>query len=197
MSAAKKVHGGLILAGGLLGLSLTVLVMGAGRGRATNAGLPGSAAAEFSLRDSTGTAHRLGEFRSKSLVLIVARRDAADFAKTAAEINQIRDTFAKDDAVRVVGLQYTADTGLLSATDSLPGVLDSHCPGLLTLQDADATVASAYRAADRPTAFVVDPTGVIRARVPLDHEGAAVAVAGTVSSLRPATQGFPGAQLPN
>ncbi|MGC4031034.1 MAG: redoxin domain-containing protein [Tepidisphaeraceae bacterium] len=181
----RKIHGGLLMAAGLFGVSLSVLILGASRGQSKNAGLPDSPAAEFALRDTAGVAHRLSDWRDKPVVLIVAPKQAADFAKSAGEVNQIRDTFARDDSIQIVGVQVTNDSGLFAGADNLPGVLETKCPGMMVLQDTGANISASYRTPDAPTAFVIDGKGVIRARVALDHEGAAVTIAGTVSSLRP------------
>lgn len=189
LSAKSRIHGALIVAGGLFGVSLSVLILGASRGQATDAGLPGSAATPFSLRDNAGAAHGLADFKNQPVVLVVAQHDNKDFSKSADEINQVVDTFAKDADVKVVGVQVAADAGLLAASAHTPGSLETRCPQLSVLQDADGSVARAYRVMDTPTAFVIDSGGVIRARVGLDHDGAAVSIAGTVSSLRPMKPG--------
>lgn len=186
----RKIHGGLLMAAGLFGVSLSVLILGASRGQSKNAGLPESPAAEFALRDTAGTAHRLSEWRDKPVVLIVTPKRTANFKKSAAEVNQIRDTFAKDESVQIVGVQVSTDAGMFDKTDTLPGVLETQCPGMLILQDTGGSVSAAYRTPDGPTAFVIDAKGVIRARVPLDHDAAAVTIAGSVSSLRTPQPGF-------
>jgi peroxiredoxin len=175
----------LVLASGLLGISLSVLILGASRGQATNAGLPGSNAADFSLRDSSGKIHGLAEYRRSPLVLIVAQHDGRSTAVADRELKQVHQTFANDTDVKVLGIQVADDAGLLTASVNTPGILETRCPQLPLLKDIDGSTARAYRVMDAPTAFVIDEAGVIRARVPLDHDGAAVSVAGTVSSLRP------------
>lgn len=184
-SPRRRIHSGLILAGGLLGASLSVLILGASRGRATDAGLPGSAAAAFTLRDAAGTPQSLAQWQNRPLVLIVAQHDGIDSAKNARELVQVVETFSNDSQVKIVGVQVSSDPGLLAASVHTPGILQIRCPQLPILHDPDGSVARAYRVMDAPVAFVIDEKGLIRARVTLDHDGAAVAVAGTVSSLRP------------
>ena len=196
MSASRRIHGGLLLAGGLFGISLSVLILGASRGQATDAGLPGSIAASFTLKDSSGAAVAVGPETSRAVVLIVAREDAALFAKPAEAVRQIRQTFARDGGVRVVGVQIAAETGLLDTASHAAGSLRSACPELATGTDLDGNVARAYRVTEVPTAFVIDDKGIVRGRFPLDHDGAAVAVAETLSSVRPAKTDFTGLQLP-
>lgn len=195
-SASRRIHSGLILAGGLFGLSLSVLILGASRGQATDAGLAGSAATPFTLRDVTGTSVQVGPDAAKTLVLIVAREDAGNFAKPSAEVRQIQQTFASDPIIRVVGVQVSTDTGLLDIASHTAGALRTACPELATLADPDGTVARAYRVTESPTAFVIDDKGVVRGRFPLDRDGAALAIAETVSSVRPIKTGMTGMQLP-
>lgn len=193
-SDKRKIHGGLVLAGGLFGLSLSVLILGASRGQAKNAGLIGSEAAALTLPDSSNKPTALIGTDARPMVLLVARKDLPAGATLTSEIRQIADAFTKDSAVRAVGVQVPTDTGLLDDRTPRPGVFETTAPGLQTLTDTDGTVARAYRVGDGPTAFVIDEKHVIRGRFPLDRDGTALAVAETVAALRPTTVTPPVAQ---
>ena len=181
----RRIHGGLILASGLLGLSLSVLILGASRGQAQNAGLTGSDAAALTLPDSSNKPTALLGDDTRSLVLLVARKDLPVGGTLATEIRQIAGAFTKGSAVRFVAVQVPTDTGLLDDRTPRPGVFDTTAPGLPTLTDTDGAVARAYRVGDGPVVFVIDDKHVIRGRFPLDRDGTALAVAETVAALRP------------
>jgi cytochrome oxidase Cu insertion factor (SCO1/SenC/PrrC family) len=195
MSGSRRIHSGLILAGGLFGLSLSVLIMGASRSQATDAGLPGSSATPFTLKDDQGHAFPIAHEKDKPTVLIVAR-DTTPAAQLSEAVRQIHQTFAGDAGVHVYGVQISSETGLLDTGTKTTGTLRAACPELTTVDDVDGALARAYRVTDAPTVFVIDTAGVLRGLFSLNGDGTAVTVAATVSALRPAKTDFIGLQLP-
>lgn len=189
MSGSRRIHSGLILAGGLFGLSLSVLIMGASRGQATDAGLPGSTATPFTLKDDQGRSVAIAPDADKPTVLIVAR-DNDNLGQLGDAVRQIQQTFADDAGVHVYGVQISSETGLLDASNKSVGALRTACPQLTTVDDVDGAMARAYRVTDTPTVFVVDTKGILRGRFPLSNDGAAVTVAASVSAARPAKSDF-------
>ena len=184
-SDKRRIHTGLLLAGGLFGLSLSVLILGASRGQAKDAGLTGSDAVSITLPDASNKpVDLIGS--AKPVVLLVARKDLKPSAILTNEVRQIAEAFTGNAAVRAVAVQMPTDTGLLDDRTPRPGVFETTASGLSILTDTDGAVARAYRVSDGPTAFVIDEKHVIRGRFPLDRDGTAVAVAETVAALKPA-----------
>ena len=183
----RFVHFGVFLAAALFAVSVCLLILGASRNTVTDAGLVGSTAGKFELKDSDGQVVGLNDARGKVRVLIISRIDSPLLAKAADRIRRLCDTFANDPNVRVLGIQFDPSAGMLDAASAPHGVMDPHCPNLPTLFDTDGAVARAYRVTDVPTLFVIDEDGVIRSREPLDSDGPSITTTETIASLRPQT----------
>jgi len=186
----RWVHGGLVLVAGILSVSLTVLILGASRPKVNTTGLSGSPAPMFSLRDTGGDWVKLKALKGKTVVLIAAESQLTGLGKQTREVQQLFDTFGHDPEIKFLGLQFDPRVGLLSAKNEA-GVLETTLPGLQIAKDVDGSVALAYRVGVTPVLFVIDPGGVIRARLPLDNDGATIVASEAITSLRQAPLTIP------
>lgn len=180
----RWVHGGLVLAVVVLSMCLTVLVLGATRSAKNNWGLPGSPATDFYLKDTRGAPTTLSENLGKTAVLIFTGHNDTGFGTYAELVNGILSAYRDDADVRILGIAYAHDLALFGPGETRPAVLQRLCPELRVSADADGSVARAYRINGTPTLVVVDPEGFIRGRIPLDREGAAIAITEQIQSVR-------------
>ncbi|MGN6503999.1 MAG: peroxiredoxin family protein [Tepidisphaeraceae bacterium] len=180
----RFVHTGLLLTLALFGLSVSVLSLGASRSVVTNDGLPGSMAANFHLRDSSGKVVSLRDHRSQVQVLIVSRVNSPLLAKSAASVEKLCETFGSDPSVRILGVEFDPSAGVLDAATMPDSPLDPHLADLRTLFDMDGSVARAYRVSDVPALFVIDDAGRIRTRSALDGSELSTATVESIASLR-------------
>lgn len=179
----RWVHSGLILVAGILSVSLTVLILGASRPTVSDSGLVGSPAPVFALKDNAGKWVNLRDCRQKVMVLIIAPAQSAALGRQGKQVGQLVDTFAKDQDVQFLGVEFDPSVGLLGQSKAV-GAIETALPGVQAVRDVDNSVALAYRVGTTPVLFVIDPAGVIRARLPLDTDGATVAASETITSLR-------------
>jgi len=179
----RWVHSGLVLVAGILSISLTVLILGASRPKVSTSGLVGSQAPVFALRDTTDEWVKLKDLRSKTVVLIAAQSQMAGLGKQTKQVQQLVDTFGHDSDVKFIGLQFDPQAGLLTKKNEA-GVIETNLPSLQVAEDIDGSVAQAYRVGATPVLFVIDGSGIIRARLPLDSDGATIVASETITSLR-------------
>jgi peroxiredoxin len=180
----RFVHGGLCLVAALLLACVVVLALGASRSTVNNAGLPGSLAPPFTLRDSGGEWWALKDNVGKITVILFAPASEAA-AVSPRQLEQVCAVYKADELVSMLGVQYSDDSSIQSVEQmAREGRLAAICPELRLLNDIDRSVARAFRVIDStPTFFVIDEHGTIRGRIPL-NDSAAIAVSETINSLK-------------
>ena len=184
MPAQRWVHIGLILSVVTLSVCVTVLVMGSSRATVTNTGLTGSKAYDFHLRDDSGNAVALSDYRGKIAVLLFASQSSQTMEIVAPDVHRLMGTFQDEADVKLLGVSFAGDIGLLGPRATGKSALETTCPGLRVAFDLDGSTTRAFRATGTPTIIVVDREGLIRGRITLDRESAFVAVNNTIHSLR-------------
>ena len=187
----RWVHGGLVLVAGILSISLTVLVLGASRPTISDSGLVGSIAPVFTLRDGSGGWVNLKECRDRVVVMIVGPAHSPVLDRQGKQVEQLIDTFSNDTDIQFLGVAFDPQAGMLAPTSPDATMIGTALASLHTLRDVDGSVARAYRVVSTPVLFIIDTTGVIRARLPLDGDGAIVAASETITSLRKAQPTMP------
>lgn len=185
---SKWVHGGVFLAAAVLVLSITVLILGAARRGPSDAGLPGSVAPPFTLKDMTGRVTSSVMLKDNVTVLIFGNRRDTHFDKAADIVNGLVRTYAADDTVKFIGMQYDTEQSILGRDDHAPGAVETKLENVNVILDNEAAAARAYRVNDEPTAFVVDRKGIIRGRVTLANESARVLCNEAINTLRNSDQ---------
>ncbi len=187
----RWVHGGLILFVVVMSMCLTVLVLGATRPSHSDTGLTGSQAAGFSLKDAADQTVTF-DVRSQNnpiYVLIFTPHACPELSQTIDVVQKLVNTYHDDDTVQLVGIASIFDPTLLGPRETAASDLEARSPLLHTARDIDGSVARAYRVGTAPTLFVIDRTGLIRARLLLSQNGAGLAAIETINSLR--TQQLP------
>ncbi len=183
----RFVHGGLCLVAGLLTLCVVVLALGASRNTVNNAGLPGSLAPTFGLRDSAGNWCSLKDSADKITLVLLAPASAHGSSLQPRQLKQLNDIYKVDAEVAMVAIQFTNEDAAQPAPGEVArqsSPISDVCPDLKVLTDVDRSVANAFRIVDQqPTFFVIDSAGVIRGRIPLS-DSAAIAVTETITSLK-------------
>lgn len=184
----RLARGGLCLVAVTMSLCVVVLILGASRNTVNHAGLPGSLAPTFSLRDSGGAWYGPKDSAGKITLVLITPADARGDALQPRQLQQVNDVYNADAEVTMLGIQFFADDmmngGQTDASKLTNAALLQLCPGLRVLNDFDRTVTNAFRVVDKqPTFFVIDNAGIIRGRIPLS-DSAAIAVTETISSLK-------------
>lgn len=189
----RWVHGGLILAVVIFSMCLTVLVLGASRGHQSDTGLPGSAAAGFSLKDAVGEVVKLDVSAENNPVhvLFLADHNASEIGSSYELINRLVSSYRDAEDVKLIGIASVLDPALLGPGVSGASTLEAYCPQLHTARDPDGSVARAYRVGNTPTLFIIDRQNIIRARLSFKQDGVAIAASELINSLRNQQINFP------
>ena len=185
-SKSKLVHGGLFLAIGTLGLSVSLLVLGAARHGRSDAGLQGSVAPDFALKNARGATIASGElFKGKISVVLFYPSDNAAFRGMVPAIERLAARYQADGHVTFAGIELERDQAFLGSDRRVKVAPPLPIAGWTVLKDVDGVAAHDFRVGSEPVAFVLTPAGEIFSRIRLaNNENAMLACNEAVSALR-------------
>jgi peroxiredoxin Q/BCP len=145
----------------LLAVSLLLL---AGACAAQHSLKPGDAAPDFTLNDSTGQAHRLADYRGKTVVLYFYPKD--DTPGCTREACAFRDSQAALKKKGVVVLGVSGDS--IASHEKFKAKYKLNFP---LLSDPDKSVAKKYGAWGEKVLYGKKTVGMIRSTFVIDGEG--------------------------
>lgn len=136
-------------------------------GPKTEGPAPGQAAPDFTLKDHTGTEHKLSAYKGKVVVLewtnpecpFVVRHYREKTMKTLAE------QYAGKDVVWLA-----VNSSHFATQETNKAFVDKEQLKYAVLDDAKGEVGHAYGARTTPDMFVVDPAGLVAYRGAIDND---------------------------
>jgi peroxiredoxin len=127
---------------------------------ATAAAVVGQPAPSFSLADSNGKTHALGDYKGK-VVVVEWVNPSCPFVKKHYDSGNMPSLQKTATGRGVVWLAVNTSGGRLTADQANAFVKEKGAAPTALLLDGDATVARAYGAKTTPHMFVIDPRGVL------------------------------------
>jgi peroxiredoxin len=143
-------------------LLLTLTALCAGTIQAAEPPKVGVAAPGFSLPDSNGKTHSLGDFKGKYIVLEWFNPGCPFVQKhyESENMQQLQKQFTGKDVVWLtIDSAAEGKEGYLSPEEANKQIADWKMKSTALLLDTDGKVGHEYAATNTPSMFVIDPTG--------------------------------------
>lgn len=143
-------------------LLITLTALGAGALFAAEAPKVGAAAPGFSLSDSNGKAHSLGDFKGKYVVLEWFNPGCPFVQKhyKSENMQQLQKQFTSKDVVWLtIDSSAEGNEGYLTPADANKRMTDWKMKSTALLLDPAGKVGHEYNATNTPHMYVIDPEG--------------------------------------
>jgi cytochrome oxidase Cu insertion factor (SCO1/SenC/PrrC family) len=131
----------------------------------------GTVAPDFQLPDTEGRPVTLSSFRGRSVVLFFGNLHCPKTAVCNDRVGALAEQYARDGHAQFLAINVDRKS---DRTDALQVRVDARVVGRTfpTLLDRKGTLADRYSARTTPSFILIDPTGVVRYRGPLDARDA-------------------------